>query len=102
MGISALSVAFSVFVLNIRHGAENKTGFVNKQRNIMIVCYRIPPWLNFLGFCVLGPLFGGRRQEINARSSRKEAMNSHEIRNQTMHDEMLSKSLVSHNYITSS
>ncbi|WKY02246.1 hypothetical protein Q1695_015900 [Nippostrongylus brasiliensis] len=45
MGISALSVSFSVFVLNLRHGADYSD--------------RIPQWLEVLGFSILAPVFGG-------------------------------------------
>ncbi|EYC38340.1 hypothetical protein Y032_0724g1854 [Ancylostoma ceylanicum] len=68
MGISALSVSFSVFVLNLRHGADYSD--------------RIPPWLELLGFSILAPIFGGsptRRKKgigaINNGSLRLEGTN---------------------------
>ncbi|CAI4229122.1 unnamed protein product [Auanema sp. JU1783] len=78
MGISALSVAFSVFVLNLRHGAENKTG--------------IPKWLEFIGFRILGPILKGRKQW--KKKSRRDRTST-ELRLETSHDDMLSSSLIS-------
>ncbi|TKR78147.1 hypothetical protein L596_019002 [Steinernema carpocapsae] len=44
MGISGMSVCLSVIVLNMRHGAEHKCN--------------IPKWLHYVGFRILGKVFG--------------------------------------------
>lgn len=54
MGISALSVSFSVFVLNLRHGADYSD--------------RVPRWLEVLGFSLLAPVFGGTSSRHKSKS----------------------------------
>ncbi|CAJ0580808.1 unnamed protein product, partial [Mesorhabditis spiculigera] len=49
MGLSAVSVAFSVLVLNLRHGVENRS--------------KMPSFVRFIGFKVIGRIVGaGLRQ----------------------------------------
>ncbi|VDK55078.1 unnamed protein product [Anisakis simplex] len=55
MGISALSVCLSVAVLNMRHGAE---------RNC-----RVPRWLNFIAYRLLGRLFGIKEPSTERKPS---------------------------------
>ncbi|KAK5966359.1 Nicotinic acetylcholine receptor subunit type G [Trichostrongylus colubriformis] len=65
MGISALSVSFSVFVLNLRHGADYSD--------------RIPRWLEIVGFSILAPVFGGMSPS-KRKSKSKGVLNNGSLR----------------------
>uniref|UniRef100_A0A7I4YBE0 Nicotinic acetylcholine receptor non-alpha subunit 27 n=1 Tax=Haemonchus contortus TaxID=6289 RepID=A0A7I4YBE0_HAECO len=79
MGISALSVSFSVFVLNLRHGADYSE--------------RIPRWLEVLGFSVLAPVFGG--MPSRRRSKSMVTLNNGSVRLESSKgDDLVSKDLI--------
>uniref|UniRef100_A0A1I7Z4H4 Innexin n=1 Tax=Steinernema glaseri TaxID=37863 RepID=A0A1I7Z4H4_9BILA len=65
-----MSVCLSVIVLNMRHGAEHKC--------------KIPDWLHYIGFRVLGKVFGIGENELKRTIS---------VRRDTTRD-LLSQSLV--------
>ncbi|CAJ0599047.1 unnamed protein product [Cylicocyclus nassatus] len=75
MGISALSVSFSVFVLNLRHGADYSD--------------RIPQWLEVLGFDILAPVFGSGSTKKRRQSSKR--MNNGTVRLDLPSEDLLSK-----------
>ncbi|ETN84164.1 Neurotransmitter-gated ion-channel transmembrane region [Necator americanus] len=79
MGISALSVTFSVFVLNLRHGADYSD--------------KIPEWLEVLGFSILAPIFGG--SSSRRKSKGIGAMSNGSLRlEMANHDNLVSKDLI--------
>ncbi|KAK6060402.1 Neurotransmitter-gated ion-channel transmembrane region [Cooperia oncophora] len=79
MGISALSVSFSVFVLNLRHGADYSD--------------RIPRWLEIIGFSILAPVFGGTPSR--SRSKSISAQNKCSVRSDSSNcDDLVSKDLI--------
>ncbi|CAD6185866.1 unnamed protein product [Caenorhabditis auriculariae] len=82
MAISALSVVFSVFVLTLRHGAENKTD--------------MPRWLEFLGFRLLAPLFGGSTQEKRRKHERAKCIidTNRVLKANGIREETISKGLI--------
>ncbi|KAK6009821.1 hypothetical protein OSTOST_25221, partial [Ostertagia ostertagi] len=78
MGISALSVSFSVFVLNLRHGADYSD--------------RIPRWLEIVGFSILAPVFGGSTSRARSKSIGAQSKGS--LRMDSNCDDLVSKDLI--------